>query len=320
MDKNPQEFTTIDQQIEILKSRNLSFRSEERAKEILGIYGYYEIINGYKEFYVEKCDGLERYRDGISFEQIYSLFQLDHAIRNQLFVTMLDLEEHLRATTSYVIAEAFTSDQNKYLNFSNYQNRRVANRNFSLGAILEKFKKTSLIDKNPIKYHRETYGNVPPWVLFKGIYLGYLVNFIRLLKPKQKEELIYKIYGVPQNAIDNHLKNFFTDTLFMCYEYRNLAAHGDRIYNHKPRSIIRITDESEEQMTKIIPGFKKIHNSHSIGTLIYTLMLFERNSYVDSLQGIIKHEIERHCTSYPDDMEYLLNSVGIASMVTIGNN
>lgn len=54
MEKKPQEFTTIEQQIELLKSRNLVFKSEKNAKIILESYGYYEIINGYKDFYIKK--------------------------------------------------------------------------------------------------------------------------------------------------------------------------------------------------------------------------------------------------------------------------
>lgn len=138
MEKKPQEFTTIEQQIELLKSRNLVFKSEKNAKIILESYGYYEIINGYKDFYVEKTNSTERYRDGITFEQIASLYSLDHSIRNQLIVTLLDLESHLRAATSYVIAESFSSTQSEYLKFSNYQNRSTKYKRFSLGSILDK--------------------------------------------------------------------------------------------------------------------------------------------------------------------------------------
>lgn len=56
MKKEPQEFTTINQQIDLLKSRILIFKSEKNAKIILESYGYYEIINGYKNFYVEKTN------------------------------------------------------------------------------------------------------------------------------------------------------------------------------------------------------------------------------------------------------------------------
>lgn len=320
MEKKPQEFTTISQQIELLKSRNLTFKSEESAKQILEVYGYYNIINGYKDFYVEKNNGDERYRDGITFEQIHSLFALDHTIRNQLFITLLDLEEHLRAVTSYVISESFSSDQSEYLKFSNYQNRKTKYKRFSLGSILDKFKHVANSSKEPIRYHRETYGNVPPWVLFKGIYLSDLVNFIRLLKPAEKNSVLHKIYNLPEDAITDDLKNFFTDTLFMCLEFRNLAAHGGRIYNYNPKSIIRITPESIENLSKLIPNFEHIITTHSIGMLIFAVMIFARKDYVFSLQQIIDQEIKRHCTAYPDDLDYLLDSMGISSMVTVIRN
>ena len=35
------EFTTIDEQIEILKNRHLLFNDESIAKDLLQIYGYY---------------------------------------------------------------------------------------------------------------------------------------------------------------------------------------------------------------------------------------------------------------------------------------
>ena len=43
-------FKTIDEQIEILKDRHLKFINEEAAKSNLISYGYYEIVNGYKDY------------------------------------------------------------------------------------------------------------------------------------------------------------------------------------------------------------------------------------------------------------------------------
>ena len=46
-------FTNIDEQIELLKSRNLTFINESLARQSLTNYGYYEIVNGYKYFTIE---------------------------------------------------------------------------------------------------------------------------------------------------------------------------------------------------------------------------------------------------------------------------
>lgn len=315
--KSSQQFTTVDEQIKLLKARGLSFDNEYAAYELLDTYGYYNIINGYKEPYVLKTESAEQYKPGITFEQIFSLFCLDHALRNQILLLMLDLEEHLRSVTSYVIAESFGNKEEDYLKYKNYQNRSSSNPRFALPNILDKLKEATYSNKNPIKYHREVYHNVPPWVLFKGVYLSTLVNFIKLQKPKQKADIIIKMYNTEYANIDKYIKDLFTDTLFLCLEFRNLAAHGGRIYNYIPNSSIRISPESEEVLRYKITNFSNLHRVHSLGILACVLDLFKRKSYRDSLISTIEFEIKKHCKSYPNDLQYLLESTGIKNIVNI---
>lgn len=47
------EFKTIDEQIELLKSRGLTFENEKFAKNMLLQNNYYNIINGYKELFIK---------------------------------------------------------------------------------------------------------------------------------------------------------------------------------------------------------------------------------------------------------------------------
>ncbi len=47
-------FKTLDEQLAILEARGLVFSDKENAKKKLSFYGYYEIINGYKDFLLEK--------------------------------------------------------------------------------------------------------------------------------------------------------------------------------------------------------------------------------------------------------------------------
>lgn len=309
-----QNFTTINEQIELLKIRGLIFKSEFQACSLLENYGYYNIINGYKAPYTIKTLQMETYKAGTTFEQIYSLFCLDHTIRNHVMTVMLDLEEQLRAVTSYVVGKAFGHRQDDYLNFRNYQNRKSANPHFSLDSILNIMRKASYSNRNPIRYHREIYGNVPPWVLFKGIYLSTLVNFIKLQKPAQKADIIYSIYPLQLDQINKCIKDLFTDTLFICLEYRNLAAHGGRVYNYIPESKIRITPESKSVMIKILPDITELQNVHSLGTLICLLDLFTKKDYLLSLVHTIKKELQRHCEIYPEDFDYLINSIGIQNI------
>lgn len=73
-------YTTTDQQIQKLKSQLLIFENENLAKQILQTYGYYNIINGYRDPYIIREYGTKKYSSDVTFEQIFALFSLDHEI------------------------------------------------------------------------------------------------------------------------------------------------------------------------------------------------------------------------------------------------
>lgn len=174
------EYTTVEEQIELLKNKGLIFVDEDFAKSCLETNGYYNIINSYKTQYIEVVDGEKRYVLGTTFEQIYSMFILDHNLRNSIMAAMLDLEEHLRAISAEVISHSFGTDHNEYLKWENYRDRHVTRDKFSLRGILGTLHQNLGSGKDPIKYYRENYDGVPPWILFKGTYFSTLINFIRL--------------------------------------------------------------------------------------------------------------------------------------------
>ena len=229
-DKN---FTTFEEQINILKRRNLIIGNEEAAIDALKRYGYYNIINGYKEPFViasENSDDEEKYKDGITFEEIYALFLLDRNIRISVMDAMFDVEDHLRTATAHVIAEAFTADQNKYLDRKNYKlgNKVNDHGSYTIDAIFNKFTNILADNTQPVKHYREDYGNVPPWILLKEASFGNIVNFIKVQKGPQKRKIISLIYGFPVSLIASNadVYNMFMDTIFICLDYRNFSAHG----------------------------------------------------------------------------------------------
>lgn len=172
------EYTNAKQQIQKLKSQKLTFTDEPMAEKILKTYGYYNIINGYRDPYIIREYNEKKYFPDVTFEQIFSLFALDHSIRDAVILSMIDLEEHLRAVVADIIAERYGSDHNDYLATNNYRDRRVRNAHFSRNNILKEMRNTAeFSNKQPIKYYRETHNIVPPWILLKGIHFGVLVNF-----------------------------------------------------------------------------------------------------------------------------------------------
>lgn len=316
MSKTPHPFMRVDDQIDLLKNRGLLFRSEENAFKTLSTYGYYNIINGYKDNYVVASDNDEQYRDGVSFEQIYSLFSVDHAIRNTVMLLMLDIEETLKAAAAYVISDQIGYMEQDYFNITKYRNRSTKNAKFSLSGIISKLRETSFSDKDPIKYYREEYGNVPPWVLFRGLLFGTLVNYIACFKGREKTALISRLYGIDPSIVDPEIKQLFMDSLFMFLDYRNLCAHGGRIYNYSPSSTIRVSSSSFSDHT-FSKALSEMVSANNIGKLILALDLFSNQNYGVTLRQHITNYLVPHIRSYPDDTDYLLSSMGIQNMLTI---
>ncbi len=302
-------YVSSDVQIEQLKKKKLIIDDEDFAINILNEYGYYNIINSYREPYIHIVNGKKEFIPGTTFKQILSLYELDHNIRNATMIAMLDIEEHLRALAAEIIAFNFGTDHAQYLQWKNYKDRSVSHPRFSLKGILGTLEHNLTSDKDPIKYYRDNYGIVPPWILFKGTYFTTLVNFVRLFKNEQKEQLIQLMYGIDEKTASlNCVKKLFMTTLFNCLDYRNVAAHGGRIYNFDTTYKTNIFDTPD--IFNVFPSLSICKQSAGIAKLYYLIYCFAFDNAPNILYRSISHEINRHLTLYPDDHSILENVLG----------
>lgn len=307
------EYTTIQQQIDSLKQKGLTFDDEENAKGMLQRYGYYNIINSYKEPYQNIVDGKRKYIEGTTFEQIYSMFTLDHNLRNSIMAAMLELEEGLRAAAAEVIAVRFGVDHNEYLKFHNYRDRYSANPNFSLDSILRKLRDNVGSDKDPIRYYRKKYHIVPPWILFKGTYFSTLINFVKYLKKDEKQHLIRLMLRISDETdITKEITSLFQSILFVCLDYRNAAAHGGRIYNFQsPHAAgIKISEETKKSF-----GLEDIVTSSGIQLLLNALMIFKNQQPARIIRNSLERQLSRHLGEYPKDLDILSDCIGISIQI-----
>lgn len=290
-------YTTTDEQLQKLKSQNLLFGNETLAKDQLERFGYSNLIKSYRDPYIVKSNDKITYRSGVTFEQIVSLYMLDKNLRNAVMASMQDLEEHIKETAANVIAKSFGIHQNDYLQFKNYQNKKKKKERFSLSGILDTLKKSLNTDKEPIHHYMTEYGMVPPWILFKSIYFSTVTNYISLFKKSEQEKMVGRLYNSSELQLSTEaLSKLMMDTLFICNDYRNMAAHGGRIYNHNSASRLRV-DEIFGSNNKIdLNGFAK---------LLFLLSLFNYKNPYNRLERVLNSEISRHCTHFPEDVTYL---------------
>lgn len=310
MDKKEIKYTTTSDQIKKLESKHLIIKNKETAEKHLKTFGYSNLIKSYREPYVVIDEDKKVYRSGVTFDQITSLFLLDKNLRSAVFSSMLDLEEYVKACTADVIANSFGTNPDKYLQFKNYRDKKKKKKQFQLSSILNKMRNALQTDKNPIHHYQEAYGSVPPWILFNSMYFTTIVNFIDLLKKEEQEAIAVKLYGSIKNSISTEaLRKLMMDTLFLCVDYRNISAHGGRIYNHKSTKRLRV----DEIFTNIknpnveINGFSR---------LLFLLSLLNYQNPFLRLDDTLQTELTRHCSVYPDDITYLSRTLNVNIVTT----
>ena len=290
-------YTTPDQQIEKLKKQNLIIEDEDAAKDILSLYGYSNLIKSYREPYTHISNGQKVYRSGVTFGQIYSLYILDKELRNAVFASMLDLEEHIKEAAADVVASSFGTEPIDYLNFRNYQNKKKRKDRFTLTKIIQKMNDTLQTDKDPIHHYQQVHGIVPPWILFKSIYFTTMNNFIDKFKSPEKDKMVDKLYNLSSLGLSPEAgRMLMMDTLFISQEYRNIAAHGGRTYSYSCNSNLRISEIFTNGQPVPASGFSQ---------LLFLLDMLEYDSPYRSLHYVLYKEVNRHCNLYPQDVTYL---------------
>lgn len=288
-------YTTANQQITKLKEQNLTISDDEYAKENLNLYGYSNLIKSYREPYIIEKNGKKVFRDGVTFEQLCSLYLFDKELRTSIMAAMLDFEEHIKEVTADIIAEKYGTHQNDYLKYRNYRDRKTRNPKFTLSKIMGKMQDTLSTGKDPIHHYATEHGIVPPWILFKGIYFSTIVNLIKFLKIPEQTKLAHRLYKDDLPLQDSELRKLLMDTLFIALEYRNMAAHGGRIYDHDCSQKLR-NDEIFKNDDINFTGFS---------LLVFLLAQFKHQNPYLILKEKMSDEINRHCNAFPEDVTYL---------------
>ena len=80
-------YRSVNEQLRILRSRGMAV--DAGAGHVLRREGYYPIVNGYKDLFLDRkaclTAGDDRYGTGARFDDLYALFLFDRELRELLF-------------------------------------------------------------------------------------------------------------------------------------------------------------------------------------------------------------------------------------------
>ena len=207
-------FKSYSDQIALLRKRNLIINNEAYAASVLKTLNYYR-FSAYSLTLREN----DIFYDGVTFEDIVSLYEFDKELRGIVFKYGATAETVARAYIAHYHAQKH--GPLGYLNNQNFENEQFhAEFMTTLFAAVKRSKELF------IQHHREDKGGVyPVWVVSEEMTFGVLSRFYKNMLLSDREDIARQFYGRRHDYIENYLQ---------CASVaRNIAAHGGRFYNRK---------------------------------------------------------------------------------------
>ncbi len=323
-------YKNYDELVKILKNRNLDISNTSEAKNLLQLYGFHPLINGYGKSFITKNGG--EFQANASLDDIYSLYLIDSEMQELFLTSVLKVERHLANIIGYVVAEHFGIDSDKeYVDrilkkIDEYKKKRKTYRINSLPSqksylyyknYSSDYDVTKTIHKiinrivysqnNPIAYYREKHDHIPPWILVQDLSFGQIVKYYQIQQSKLKTEIVNEMITSVEEE-KNHInqkKELFFNTIQILSRFRNAAAHTSPLHLFKAKEHIENYNAPNEDTFKWYLGkdiFESISNdSLKTGGLyvaLLSLLLLNRDSFqrrlliskLQSLEQIWKEE------------------------------
>lgn len=152
--------------------------------------------------------------------------------------------------------------------------------------------------------------------MIKGLTFGESIYWYRLSKPDIRLDVISKLMNSNPFLLKTANKKLqisqtFGDLLGLYLNYRNLAAHGGRIYNHRSeRYRLRWSPLIYPNIITVSrKEFNKGKFRGSVGAIVASLKLFDNPEPYTYLNAWLRVDLEDYFQKHEDDEEYLLNTL-----------
>lgn len=229
---------TLKEQVEILKARKMIIEDEDRAIEVLKRTNYYRLTA-----YALQFKSKENEYKGVTFNQMYKLYEFDKKLRNLLLVALEDIEITLRTYTAYNLsikygAEAYKNEE-IFKNIDLHKGYYDESGKYHNG-LLDEIESEKRKNRNEpfVKHHIKIYnGKFPIWAVIEIFSFGMLSKMYKNLVVAEQKEISRECFNT-----NNLLLESWLDILSYI---RNTCAHYGRLYNKK------------------LPRVPKVHNKYN---------------------------------------------------------
>lgn len=280
---------TVDQHIQLLKSRGLNILDEERAAKYLSNIGYFR-LSGYM-YHLQK--DLHQFIEEVTFNDVILYYKFDKELRSLVLEYLERIEIALRAKLNdkYSLNHGFYW----YTQYGLYDDKTVYD------AINEKVRDRF---ENPQERFLKSFKNkytsesLPPSnMAMEVLTLGKLSRLYKGLSNNEEKAEIAKEFNLPSTILS---------TWFMSMaNVRNICAHHSRLWNRKITAYPpKIPSRKKYQFNGVLPNDFNT-TSYGVISMIDRLLneINSNNTFVDKFVGLIEKYplVNMRFMGFPED-------------------
>lgn len=219
MDKYEKTPLTIEQQIRLLKDRNLVVDNEEFARRILSTVSYYRLTAYLFPFRLK--DDSNNFVQGTSIEMVWQYYRFDRKMR----FLLIDVIERIEIAIKAMIVNHFSCHYGAfgYTETANFASPINVHRHEKMMECI--YSEMNRSKEEFVKHFMTKYDtsqNLPLWMATEIMTFGTMLTFFRMMKKRDKQA-IARPFGISEEVLESWLVSL--------NYIRNICAHHGRIWN-----------------------------------------------------------------------------------------
>ena len=263
---------TLDEQVSLLRSRNMTISDELKAKEILFDIGYFRMgfyWFPFEKTYPNKHHRTHLFKDGTNFNDAVELYYFDFNLRNILLKPLSRIEIAFRTKVAYIISNYYKDSPTWFVDITVVSKQQACSfENRVYQPILDKVQIISM-------HHRHHINDrfAPAWKTLEFMTLGEMVHLFKSIKNEDLKLQIANYFGIKKLVT-------FENYLELVKELRNTCAHGNVLYDFTPERSIR----KGPAMKKGIGENQNLNGALRI--ILFMMKQISENRYNDLIKDI----------------------------------
>lgn len=265
------DFKTVEQQLEILRSRGLSITDDAKARDFLLHNNYYR-VSGYS-LTLRKNDVFSK---SATFQNIIDIYQFDHELRHIILEYMEIIEVRMKSVYAYEFTKAHGPFG--YLNDTHFTNKAKHKE------IIDKANQ-QMTQRLPHEAYLKHFVNdlgqsIPLWAYVDLLTISD-ISFLYSISEQEIKKEVANAFGLTMSKGSGILGQHMHSMTII----RNLCAHGSRIYNRlfeqKPSL------NAKEKALLIVDKNNNIDNAHFYGFVLVMKRLLPADTFNEMKNSII---------------------------------